>query len=79
MECKEGRLDKECKPCLNETALIPVNYPFRRQTMPGNPRDEFRRHRLANTDSIGFRSIQPVKLFIHVWINGRDRGNKLQE
>jgi len=36
--------------------------------MPGNPRDKFRRRRLTNIDSIGFRSIQPVKLFIHVWI-----------
>lgn len=41
-------------------------------------RDEFRRHRLANTDSIGFRNIQPVKLFIHIRINVRDRGNKIQ-
>lgn len=36
-----------------------INSSLPDETMPGNPRDEFlRRHRLANTDSIGFRNIQ---------------------
>lgn len=49
------------------------------ETMPGNLRDEFRRHRLTNTDSIGFRNIQPMKLFIRIRISVRERRNKLQK
>lgn len=49
------------------------------ETIPGNLRDEFRRHRLTNIDSIGFRNIQLMKLFIRIRISARDRENKLQK
>lgn len=63
----QGMSDMIERDCIDSD----INSALPDETMSGNSRDEFQRHRLADVDCIGLRNIQTLKLFIRTRIRGK--------